>query len=125
MKSPKLLVIALGLALGSGVHAFGQTSTGGTQPPPPAPFVRPAIDLTKLPPELQALIAQFQGQRATLLATAQALMTQLRNATPDQRRAILQQFAQDNKAALDNQRMLAKEIRDELKTLRHNRPTGG
>ena len=122
MKSYKYLLLALGLALGAGVNAFGQQTA--TNLPPVRPNL-PAIDLSKLPPDIRALIVQFQSQRATLVETARALMASLQGATPDQRKAILDQFAADNRALLAGQRELARQIRTELRTLRQHRQTGG
>jgi len=122
MKSHKLLPIALGFAFGAALNASGQQTTNV---PPPHSLTPPAFDLSKLPADLRALLAQFKDQRSTLVATARSLQDALKGATKEQREAILHQFAADNKALIDSQRELARQIRMELRTLRHQRPAGG
>jgi hypothetical protein len=79
---------------------------------------------TATSPELQKLVEQFSAKRETILASYQALLAQLKTATEDQKKAILAKMEAQQKDLLENQRALGKQIRDEMRKLRQNAPTG-
>ena len=76
-------------------------------------------------PESQKLIDQFNAQRDTVIADRQALIDQLKNATAEQRKAILEKMQAQQKDLLDAQRTLGKQMRDELRKLRQSQPASG
>jgi ABC-type transport system substrate-binding protein len=79
-----------------------------------------------LPTAIQTLIDKFSTNRDALIAAQQAVIAQLKAATPDQRKAIVAALQAQNKDLLAAQRKLAKEIRDELRQLRKlEKPSGG
>jgi 4-aminobutyrate aminotransferase-like enzyme len=53
------------------------------------------------------------------------LLDQLKNATAEQKKAILDQMQAQQKDLLDAQRALGRQIRDELRKLRQSQPAGG
>jgi hypothetical protein len=83
---------------------------------------KPDIALKANAPELQKLIDQFSAQRDTLLADRAALLDQLKNATAEQRKAILQKAEAQQKELIEAQRALGKRIRDEMRKIRETRP---
>lgn len=72
--------------------------------------------------DLQKLIDQFKARRDTLLADRQALIDQLKNATAEQRKQILDKMQAQQKDLIDAQRALGKQIRDEMRKLRESTP---
>ena len=72
-------------------------------------------------PELQKLIDQFNSQRDSLLADRAALLEQLKNATAEQRKALLEKAENQQKESLEAQRALGKRIRDEMRKVRESR----
>lgn len=118
MKTNYLRAIISALVIaGSAISASAQT-------PPPSP---PAPDISKLGPELKALIGTYRDSAKGLLAERKALLEQLKTATPaeietlkTQIRAIMREHQQD-------QRELAKAIRDAIKARRdlQRKPSGG
>lgn len=51
-------------------------------------------------------------------------MNQLKNATAEQRKAILEKVQAQEKDLLDQQRALGRQIRDEMRKLRQTAPAG-
>jgi hypothetical protein len=121
MNTTRKILFAASLALCAAAAGFSQ----GTTPPPLTIVPPPHLDLSKLPPDLQALILQLQTQRAELRTLARALQDQLKGKTADERKAIIQQFRQDHATMIAAQRTLAREIRAELKALRQQRKGTG
>jgi hypothetical protein len=78
---------------------------------------------TSVSPDLQKLIDQFTQQRDALIADRSALLEQLKNATADQRKALLDNAEAKNKQLLEAQRSLGKRIRDEMRKLRETHVT--
>lgn len=74
--------------------------------------------------DLQKLIDQFNKRRETMLADRDALVAQLKNATDEQRKAILEKMQALQKDQLDAQRALAEQIRDEMRKLRRTSGPG-
>lgn len=64
---------------------------------------------------------KFSSQRDAMLAERQALINQLKNATEEQRKAILEKM----KEMGDAQRELSKQIRDDLRKLRQGSGSPG
>lgn len=89
--------------------------------PAPNPNVAPATSS----PDLQKLIEQFKSRRDAVLADRQALLNQLKNATEDQKRAILEKMRTRQKDLIDEERALGKQIRDEMRRLRDTVPAAG
>lgn len=75
--------------------------------------------------DLQNLIAQFKSKRDAMLADRQALLNQLKNATEDQKRAILAKMRARQKDLIDEERALGRQIRDEMRRLRETVPPSG
>jgi hypothetical protein len=94
-------------------------STGGSAATSSATTANPALQ--PLPPAIKAQIAQLRAEAGALRTLAADLRAELKGKTPDEQKAIIQQFRQDNAAVLDAQRTLAREIRNELKLLRQER----
>ncbi|MBL9203445.1 MAG: hypothetical protein JNN01_00060 [Opitutaceae bacterium] len=128
---PKLLTLAAGLAAAT-TGLFAQTT--GTTPSTGTVPVRPttpngSVTLTprpSVPPtEVQTLIRQFDAQREALLAQRRAELARLQNATAEERARILAEMQAAQAARQDEQRELARKIREELKVLREARRNGG
>jgi hypothetical protein len=110
------------LAASVGLCAAQTTSSA-----PPA--VKPA-DVAKLAgaPQsavVQKLVDQFSAKRDTLIADRQALLNQLKGATAEQRKAILEKMQAQEKELVDAQRALGKQMRDDLRKLLQNQPAAG
>ena len=121
MNTTRKFLLAVTLALFAAVGSYGQSA-----PPPLLTTVPPPhFDLSKLPPELQALILQLHTQRVELRTLARALQDQLKGKTAEQRHAIIEQFRHDHAGMIAAQRTLAREIRAELRTLRQRRKGTG
>lgn len=73
--------------------------------------------------ELQNLKGQFKARRDALLADRQALLNQLKTATAEQRKAILEKMEAQRKDLFEAQRALGRQIRDEMRRLRQS-PAG-
>jgi hypothetical protein len=111
----KILGFVLSLLALNGALLAQSTTTA------PAPAARPAMPtLPKitLPADLQALIRQFDAQRDSILE-------KLKNATAAERSKLLADMKAKGLATSQEQRELAKSIREELKKLRAARKTGG
>ena len=124
MKTSKKIALAAALALSVCVGSYSQTPPVAPPVAPVAPRPPVKIDLSKLSPEMQAMVTQLQAQAASLHAVADALRDQLKDKTAEQRKAIIDQFRKDNAAVIDAQRDLAKQIRAEMKLLREQHKTG-
>jgi len=75
--------------------------------------------------DVQKSIEQFNVKRDAMIADRQAMLDQLKNATADQKKAILDQMQAQQKDLLEAQRALGRQIRDELRKLRQSQPAGG
>ena len=67
--------------------------------------------------DLQKLIDAFNARRDTILANREALLNQLKNATAEQRKAILEKMQAQQKDLVEAQRALGRQIRDEMRKL--------
>jgi hypothetical protein len=106
------------------VAVIGGAFAADAQTPAPAAAAA-AKDSAKTKGDLQMLMQQFNARRDALLATHEALLNQLKTATAEQRKAILEKMASDQKELMDAQRAMAKQMRDELRKLRQATPPGG
>lgn len=70
--------------------------------------------------DIQKLIQQFNLRRDSLLSDRQALLNQLKSATAEQRKEILQKMEAQQKDLLEAQRALGKQIRDDMRKLRQS-----
>jgi hypothetical protein len=117
--------LAVCLTVSMGLGAVAQT-TPVTPPAPKLPSAPPASkSLPPLPADMQKLADQVNAQSAKMLADRQALLNQLKGATEEQRKAILEKLKAQEKDLLDAQRALGKQIRDDLRKLRPTQPPGG
>jgi hypothetical protein len=78
-----------------------------------------------LPADVQKVMDQFSAQRDAMIADHQKLIDQLKTATAEQRAAIMAQMHEQQKGLLEAQRVLGKQIRDDLRRLRQSQPAGG
>jgi hypothetical protein len=75
---------------------------------------------------VQAVLQKFDANRDQFIADRKALLDQLAAAkTEAERKAILDQLKAENETEKHQKEQLGKEIRDELKTLRQQRKSGG
>jgi hypothetical protein len=99
-----------------------------TIPPAPQP-VKPTesskLATVQVTADVQKLINQFSAKRDTLIADRQALVNQLKGATADQRKAILDKMQAQEKELVDAQRALGKQLRDDLRKLRQDQLATG
>jgi acyl-CoA reductase-like NAD-dependent aldehyde dehydrogenase len=107
--------------LGALVIAAGALSATAQTTPPPLP-----PDISKLGPELKALIAAHRDTAKALLEARRAALEALKNATPaeiDALKAALRDIMQQRQ---QEQRELAKAIRDAIKARRDqlHKPAG-
>ncbi len=117
MKSALRRSVLLSLALA----AWATAALGAESPPPSVPSGgdRPAVST-----DLQKLIEQFKSGRETVLADRKALVDQLKNATAEQRKAILERMQSQQKELVETQRALGRQIRDEMRKMRQTSPGG-
>jgi hypothetical protein len=108
------LLVAAFVAAGVGVRAADAPAKPAVAKPD-----KPA------PADVQQAIDQFGAKRDAMIANRQALLDQLKNATAEQKKAILDQMQAQQKDLLDAQRALGRQIRDELRKLRQSQPSGG
>ncbi len=75
---------------------------------------------------VQTILQKFDANRDQYMADRKALLDKLATATTDaDRQAILDELKADQAANKEQRTQLGKEIRDELKTLRQQRKSGG
>lgn len=111
---PTLVLTAVLLLTSAGVRA------SDTAPAPKAP--KPEIAANGSSSDLSKLIDQFNKRRDSMLADRQALLDQLKNATAEQRKQILDKMQAQQKDLIEAQRALGKQIRDEMRKLRESTP---
>ncbi len=122
---PKTLTLAAALLAGS-TGLFAQAA--GTPPVRPTTPVGMGLNMPRpgaTPTEVQTMIRQFDAQREALLAQRRVELAALLAATAEQRAALLAKMHESQAARQDQQRELARKIREELKTLREARKNGG
>ena len=130
----KRLLLAGGLAAASVtlVAAADEKTTGPKEMPATVPdnakivpMPASSADKTKVAqlttsPEVQKLVDQFGKQRDTILANRQKLIDQLKGATEEERKAIIEKLQQQQKDMADQMRELSKLQRDEARKQREN-----
>jgi hypothetical protein len=109
----KFLLIGVALVATGGAWA-ADTGANAT--------VKPATDIAGA--DMQKLKDQFSARRESLLADRQALLNLLKNATADQKKAIMEKVEAKQKELLDQQRALGRQIRDELRKMKQASPAG-
>lgn len=118
MNLTKKLLLAAAVALFACVSGHSQIAPGS-----PRPAVN--IDLSKLSPELRALVTQLQTQATELKGLARDLRAKMEGKTAEERKLIVDQFRKEHAGLIDAQRTLAKTIRSEMKALRELRKSTG
>ncbi len=108
-----LMLAVLGLAAG----AYAGDAAAPAKPTKQTPPVVGNADLQKL-------IDQFSARRDTILAEREALLNQLKTATAEQKKAILDKMQAQQKDLIDAQRALGRQIRDEMRQLKQTLPSG-
>jgi hypothetical protein len=125
-----LLKSLLGAALLAGLAAGATAQTTTTTSPTtttPIPLPKPPT-VGRLGPELRQIIAEHRDALNALLRERWALLAQLKNATPDQIAALRAQLRELMRQTQQEQRELAKAIRDAIKARRdqlHKSPPSG
>lgn len=114
MKSHQRILLFTGSLFLAASGAFAQPTT-----PPPNPN---ASDNAKA---VLALLQQFKTQREQFIADRKALIAKLQGATDAERKQILDQLRTEQQSRIDEQRALAKQIRDAAKEQRRNQRGGG
>jgi len=145
MKYSKLSATLIACGLLAGASAFAQSTPAkpGTGQPTTPPATTPGMNatggmmnpgpagagtnagMTAMPAEMQDLMKQMGAQHDALMTTAHQLMGQLATASAADRQKILDEFAKNQAAMMDQQRDLAKQIRDEMHKLRDQHKPGG
>ena len=118
----KIILFILFAATGAGLLA--QSEPPADKPMPNGLGIglfNKRVDVSTLPQELQDLVNQFRDQRAQFLAQRKAMFDQLKGLTAEERKAMLEQLRTQTRDELMAQRELAKQIREELRTLREQR----
>lgn len=106
----RMVLVAL-LASGAGAMA-AQTGDGGAAVREKAQTARATSA------DLQKLVQQIGSQREKMIADHEALAKQLKDATDEQRKAIMEKMQEQKKAFEAAQSALHKQIRDEQRRLR-------
>ncbi len=110
-------MLAMIAAIGSsliGNSLLADTNTTTTSPTPPV-VVPSKPDFSKLPPEVRAMIKDFQSTRDSYQAKQLALLAQLKGSSAAQREAIREQLQANRQAFLDEVQAFRIEIKHELK----------
>lgn len=118
LKKPFLVAV-----LAASVGLCAAQTTPSTPPAPKPADVAKSVGAAKSA-DVQKLIDQFSAKRDTLIADRQALVNQLKGATADQRKAILEKMQAQEKELVDAQRALGKQMRDEFRQLRQDQLVG-
>jgi hypothetical protein len=108
-----LFLVAALAAVAVGMRAADAPAKPAAKPDKPAPA------------DVQKAIDQFNAKRDAMIADRQAMLDRLKNATAEDKKAILDQMQAQQKDLLDAQRALGRQIRDELRKLRQSQPPGG
>ena len=116
MKSSYRTLVLVGSLLVTASGAFAESTT-----PPTPPSTPNASDNAKA---IQALHDQFKAKREQFIADRKALIAKLQGATEAERKQILEQLKAEQKNRIDEQRALAKQIRDAAKEQGRHKPKG-
>ena len=74
--------------------------------------------------DVHKVLAEFRTVREGYLAERKALLEQLKGASEEKKKELLEQLRADSAAREEEERSLGKQIRDDLKKLRDARKTG-
>ncbi len=74
--------------------------------------------------DVKKSIDQFNSKRDAMIADRAAKLDQLKNATAEQKNAIIEQMKAQQKDLLEAQKALGRQIRDELRKLQQSQPIG-
>ncbi|HEX2613209.1 MAG TPA: hypothetical protein VHO02_06435 [Fibrobacteria bacterium] len=129
MKTTRQLLTIAGVLLLSASSVLAQGKSKDPKDPkepkdPPA-HAGPNENASDNAKAVQLLLKGFKEKRDKVINDRKALIDQLKTASGDERQRILDELRADQKARSDEERALAKEIRDELKKLRDARKNGG
>ena len=116
LQSHRLMAVVI-FALGAGV-AVAQTTSG-------AEAKESARKASTAAADVQKLMSQINGQREKMIADHEALAKQLKEATDEQRKVIMEKMREQKKAFETAQSALHKQIRDEQRRQRQNSAPGG
>ena len=105
-----LLVLAGGVALAQSGSAEGAKSV----------MAKDATRKSSVSADLQKLLEQINSQRERMISDHDALAKQLKDATDEQRKAIMEKMQEQKKAFEAAQSNLHKQIRDEQRRQRQN-----
>lgn len=126
-----LLLVTAGLVLGTpGLRADGKPDDAGKPEDagkPANPGSQGAVHGKGSAESalVRGLLDDFATKREAYIAHRKALVESLKNAATDaERKAILASLREEQQARIDEQRALAKTIRDDLKNLRKDRKAG-
>jgi hypothetical protein len=81
-------------------------------------------DASPVSADVKKSIDQFNAKRDAMIADRAVKLDQLKNATAEQKKAILEQMQAQQKDLLEAQKALGRQIRDELRKLQQSQPTG-
>jgi len=119
----KKIIILIALAVGA-TGLLAQDAPPADRPMPNGlglGLFNKRVDVSSLPADLQTLVTTFREQRATFLAERKAMFDQLKDMTAEERKAALEQLRTQIRDELQAQRDLARQIREQLRTLREER----
>ena len=120
VKASSLIKLFLAAVFAAGA-SLGAAQTTSSTPPADAAKLAGTAQST----DVQKLINQFSAKRDALIADRQALVNQLKGATAEQRKAILDKMQAQEKELVDAQRALGKQLRDDLRKLRQDQLATG
>ena len=116
-----------GTGSGVGNTVSGNTTTGNTTTSPGKSGGKgPNENASDTAKAVHEVIAKFQADRETYLAERRKLLDELKKATTEaERQKILEELRKDKQEREEDERNLGKQIREQLKTLREDRKSGG
>jgi parvulin-like peptidyl-prolyl isomerase len=117
VKTSSLTKLLLAAIFAASVGLGAAQTTSSTPPAVKAADVAKVMGASKSA-DVQKLVDQFSAKRDAMIADRQALVNQLKAATADQRKAILEKMRAQEKEVVEAQRALGKQLRDELRQLR-------
>jgi hypothetical protein len=118
--SVKLLALLACSVLGASVALAQKPEDTGKPSDPPQLRGKGSVESETV----RTLLQDFATKREQYIAERKALIEKLKTATDAEKKQILDQLKADQQARIDEQRELAKQIRDELKKLREARKSG-
>jgi hypothetical protein len=128
------LAVAL-FAAGFSLHAADAAKPTGADKSKPAGDAKQAVapPVKQVPPadakkaemsaDVQKLVEQFQASRDKSIASQEALKAQMKNATEEQKKTLQAQLEKERKDLLEQQRVVGKQIRDDMRKQRQNAAT--